>query len=317
MATIERTLQLKRMVAVDGERYPKIDPLNVHAAMKSAINAAHTVGDRHFPKKENVRAGKRCIFIEPSGKARGSSCLFHVYAYTAGLTPDQVVADFDAEKADITADPIIQHGEKVEVVERFACLVYGDALIIENARVYGASNLAIRAIRDLIRRHTNSKYPNLYIEDAPTKDFKRLAAEHGGVISVTARLNSDFVPEPHSFGKALESLFEKRKLNKYKQVSASIQAEDNDELNPDDVLQIVDESEGSTGLSGVSVAFRDGTTLSDLVTYRERRRLNVQAVSAGKPAVSEIESGMVDYLKSLVKPDDDAIRIIDANGKFV
>lgn len=314
---MERALQLKRMVAIDGQRYPRINPLNVHAVMKTALAAAHTVGDRHFPKKENVTAGKRCIFIEPSEKTDGNSCLFHVYAYTAGLTPDQVVADFDAEKADITADPIIQHGEKVEVVERFACLVYGDALIMENARVYGASNLAIRAIRDLIRRHANSKYPNLYLEDAPTKDFKRLAAEHGGVSSVTARLNSGFVPEPNSFGKALESLFESKKLNKYKQVSASIQAEDNDELDPDDVLEILDESEGSTGLSSVSVAFRDGTTLSDLVTYRERHRLNVQVVSAGKPAVSEIESGMVDYLKSLVMPDDDAIRVIDADGKFV
>ena len=227
------------------------------------------------------------------------------------------MADFDAEKADITAEPIIQHGEKVEVVERFACLVYGDALIIENARVYGASNLAIRAIRDLIRRHAEKKYPNLDLEDAPTKDFKRLAAEHGGVKSVTARLNSDFVPEPNSFGKALESLFESKKLTKYKQVSASIHAEDNDELDPDEVLEIVDESEGSTGLSGVSVAFHDGTTLSDLVTYRERHVISVQTVGAGKPVVAEIENGMVDYLKSLELPDDDAIRVIDADGKFV
>lgn len=87
MATIDRALQLKRMVAKDGLRYPKINPLKVHTYMKAALAAAHTVGDRHFPKKENVTPGKRCIFIEPSGKA-GDSCLFHVYAYTAGLTPD-------------------------------------------------------------------------------------------------------------------------------------------------------------------------------------------------------------------------------------
>jgi len=146
MGTILRSLLFKKLVAVDGDRYPAINPLNVHKYLRSALEAAKTVGDRHWPLVVNVKPGKACVFLEPSKKA-GDSLLFHAFIYTAGKTPDQVVQDFGAATADITAEQIkTEDGDPIEIVERVACLVYGESLIIENARVYGSLSIILAAI---------------------------------------------------------------------------------------------------------------------------------------------------------------------------
>jgi hypothetical protein len=313
---MERALKLKKLVAVDQARFPAIAPLDIHKAMASAFDKAPTVGDRHFPEQARVKPGTRCVFLERVEK-KGKSVQFHVYTYTHGLTPDQVVPDFTAAKADIKVVPIKRGGKQVEVVHRFACLVLGDAIVIEDARVYGAANLAVMAIRDLIRRHVNSKFPRLILEDAPSGSFKKMVKAHGGVVELTARLNFDFVPEKKSFGFALEQVVTRQNINKFKQLSANIKGSIAEPLDPDSVLKIVEESEDSSGLSGVSVVFGDGTSLSDLKNYRERHYITVQEVAPGRPAVTEIESGMVDYLKALITPSGQNIRIIDDSGIFV
>jgi hypothetical protein len=88
-------------------------------------------------------------------------------------------------------------------------------------------------------------------------------------------------------------------------------------LDPERVLEIVEESEGSTGLSGITVKFRNGSTLRDLDTYRERHVIQVQEVRPGMPAITEIETAMVDYLNELATPNQNYLRIIDENGLFV
>lgn len=317
MAKMNRMLQLKRIVAIDGQRFPAISPLNTHTAMKAVFAAATTIGDRHFPAPAKVSAGKRCIFFEHTQR-KGKATLFHAYIYTSGHTPDQVVPDFTAASANITAQPIKNaNGKQVEVVHRVGCMVLGDAIIIESARVFGASQLIIAAMRDLIRRHYNKSYPSLSLQDAPNRDFKKLAKAHGGTKKVTARLNGDFTPEPKSFGFSLDKIFEQRKLSKFKKISASIEAEEGKSLNPDVVLSLVDESEGSTGLTGITVEFHDGTTLSELDEYRERYRAEVTEIRAGVPDFLEIETAIVDYMKQLATANDETIRIIDPNGIFV
>ena len=173
------------------------------------------------------------------------------------------------------------------------------------------------AIRELIRRHEDNKFPLLHLEDLPNRDFKKYAVLHEGVVEVTARLNSDFTPEPESFGKALEDLFVDREVGKFKQISATVKGTKEDPLDPEKVLELVEESEGSTGLSGISVLFGDGSSTSDLEKYRERHRIVVQELGPGRPAVTEVETAMVDYLKSLITPDDENARVMDANGIFI
>lgn len=317
MKTMQRAVQLKKIVPIDGDRYPAIQPLNMHLAMKEVFEKAGTVGSRHHPERLKVSAGKRCVFFEPVAKV-GVSVLFHAYIYVAGRTPDQVVQDFDAPAAAISADPILtEDGDVVELVERVACLVYGEAFVIENARVYGSAPIVLAAMRELIRRHVNPKFPNLRLEDAPNRGFKKLAKVHGGVKKVVARLNKDFTPEPESFGQALETLFTDTNVGPFKQVSATVEADSGKQLDPDEVLRLIDESEGSTGLSGISVTFNSGTTLSDLDDYRERHILDVQEIRPGVPAVNEIETGMVQYLRSLAQADDEDARVIDKQGKFI
>lgn len=317
MGTIFRSLLFKKLVAIDGERYPAIAPLEVHKHLRKALQAAKTVGDRHCPVVANVKPGKTCVFLEPSKKA-GDSLLFHAFIYTSGKTPDQVVQDFAAPSADITAEQIkTEDGDPIEIVDRVACLVYGESLVIENARVYGSLPTILGAIRDLIRRHAAPSFPRLIAEDVPGRDFKTLAKIHRGVKSVTARVKGDFNPEPKSFGATLESMFNKAGVNKYKQITASIEAEKNGELDVDTVLNWVDESEGGTGLSGISVTFNDKTGLADLDRYREKIQVEIQEVRPGVPAVTEIETEMLKYLNELANGPDVKARLIDSKGVFL
>jgi len=319
MAVVDRTLLCKKVVGVDQARYPAVNPLELHVAMTAVFAKAATVRDRHYPSVEKVKPGKACVFLEPT-KKDGKSVLLHAYVYTAGRTPDQVVQDFDASAATVTADPITNpDGEVVEIVERVACLIYGECLIIENARVYGALPIILAAIRDLIRRHVNGKFPRLVAEDVPGRDFKTLAKVHKGVRRVVARVNGDFTPEPNSVGALLENMFDKAgaKNQKFKQITASIEAPAHDELDPDMVLKWVDASEGATGLSGISVVFNDKTSLAELDRYREKIQVEVQEVAPGKPAVTEIETHMVQYVNELAFHADASARLIDASGYFL
>ena len=83
--------------------------------------------------------------------------------------------DFNAESADIKAEQIkSEDGDPIEIVDRVACLVYGESLIIENARVYGALHIILTAIRQLIRRHAVKNYPESLPRTFPLATLRRL-----------------------------------------------------------------------------------------------------------------------------------------------
>ncbi|MBN8224682.1 MAG: hypothetical protein J0L89_07685 [Xanthomonadales bacterium] len=281
--------------------------------MAAVFDACETVWDRHYPRRDKIKPGKRCVFFKRVNR-RGAAVLFHAYSYIAGLTPDQAVLD-DLEES-ITADPIVtDDGDHVEIVERFAVIVIGEVMIIESARVSGSGPLAVHAMRDMIRRHYMAKHPNLRLEDAPTLEFRRMADLHNGVKSVTARLQSGFNAEPNTFGNALETLIEGKGFNNPK-ISTTIEAPGNGELDTDTVEAMLEESEAGTGLSSITIKFRDGTSLGDLLKYREKSPITVQEVRPGVPAVTEIETGIVDYLRSLAQADDGGYQLITHDGQF-
>lgn len=245
-----------------------------------------------------------------------AAVLFHAYSYVAGHTPDQVVFDDVVEQ--VSADPIVtENGTHKEIVERFAAIVIGEVLIIESAQVTGSGMLAIRAVRDIIKRHTGVRPPALALEDAPTLGFRQMARIHGGVESVTARLNRGFVAEPNTFGSAMETIVTRDAgFHRSVKVSTTIEALENDELDVERVERILEESESGTGLSGITVRFRDGTTLGDLATYREKLPISVQSVRPGVPVVSEIETQLVQYLNELATPNEEHYQLINDVGLF-
>lgn len=310
---INRTLLLKRVVQIETGRYPVLSSLALHTAMAGVFDACDTVWDRHYPRRDKIRPGKRCVFFKRVNR-KGLAVLFHAYSYVAGLTPDQAVLD-DLEES-ISAEPIVtDDGDPVEIVERFAVIVIGEVMIIESARVNGSGLLAVHAMRDMIRRHYMANHPSLRLEDAPTLDFKRMAGRHNGVKSVTARLQSGFNAEPNTFGDALETLIAGRGFNDPK-ISATIEAPGNGELDADTVEVMLEESEAGTGLSSITIKFRDGTSLGDLLKYREKLPITVQEVRPGVPAVTEIETEIVNYLRSLAQADDGGFQLITSNGLF-
>ncbi len=314
MALIRRTLLLKKVAQIDGQRYPRVPQLDLHVQLDQVFQTAQTVWDRHYPARDKVKKGQRCVFFERVARP-GQAVLFHAYSYVAGLTPDQAV--LDDIQAKITADPLTdENGDPKEVVERFAVLIMGEAVIIETARVAGSGPLAIHAVRDLIRRHVTKKFPNLELEDAPSLGFKQMAQMHQGVKEVTVRLHSGFVAEPNTFGHALESFIAPKGLGPFKRVATTVEALDGQELDVDEVESLVNESEDGTGLSGITVTFVDGSSLGDLDKYREKLGIEVQQVRPGVPAVTEIETEMVDYLTNLMKPNSDNFQLIDNSGKF-
>jgi len=281
--------------------------------MAAVFEASHSVWDRHYPSKAKVKPGNRCVFFKKVNR-QGSAVLFHAYSYVAGHTPDQVVLEEIEEQ--LSADPIVTaEGVHKEIVERFAVIVLGEVLIIESARVSGSGLLAIRAMRDMIKRHALAKCPPLILEDAPTLDFKRMAAIHRGVASFTARLHSGFVTEPNTFGSAMETIIADKGFGNAK-VSATVEAPENDELDVDKVEAMLQESEAGTGLSGITIHFKDKTSLGDLQKYREKSPISVQQVRPGVPAITEIETEMVQYLNTLATPGDDNFQLITANGRF-
>lgn len=314
MALIRRTLLVKKVAQIDGQRYPAIPAINLHPQMDAVFTAANTVWDRHYPKREKIKPGNRCVFFERVER-KGQAVLFHAYSYVAGLTPDQAV--LDDIKARISAEPIVdEDGTPKEVVERFAILVFGEAIVIETARVAGSGPLAIHAIRDLVRRHVSPKFPNLRLEDAPSLGFKEMAKLHRGVKEVTARLHSGFVAEPNTFGKSLETFITPKGLGALKRVTTTVEALDGQELDVDEVEKLVNESEDGTGLSGITVTFVDGVSLGDLEKYREKLMIEVQQVRPGVPAVTEIETEVVNYMTHLVTPNANNFQLIDNTGKF-
>lgn len=313
MAKVDRTLLLKRVVQAPSDRFPRVPNLALHTVLGQAFERCETVWDRHYPAKHKIREGHRCVFFKRVNR-QGNAVLFHAYSYLAGHTPDQVV--FDDIEEQISADPIVnEDGDHKEIVERFAVLVLGEVLVMESARVAGSGPLAIRAIRDLVKRHVMPNCPPLDLEDAPTLEFRRMAEIHGGVASVTARLHTGFVAEPNTFGNAMETIVANAGFGNAR-VSATIEAPENGELDVDTVEQILTESEAGTGLSGVTIRFRDKTSLGDLNKYREKLPITVNAVRAGIPLVTEIETAIVEYLVGLATPRDD-FQLIREDGTFV
>jgi hypothetical protein len=311
--TIDRTLLLKKVVQIQSERYPPLPNLALHTAMAAVFDACQTVWDRHYPSREKVQPGKRCVFFKRVNR-QGSAVLFHAYSYIAGLTPDQVV--FDDLEEQVSAEPILtQDGDAVEIVDRYAVIVIGEVIVLESAQVPGSGPLAVQAMRDLIRRHYTAKHPNLTLEDAPTLDFKRMAQIHGGVKSVTTRLQSGFNAQPNTYGDALETFITGRGFNNAK-VSTSIEAAGDSELDVDKVEELLEESETGIGLSGITITFKDDSSLTDIRKYREKSRIRVSAARPGIPSVLEIENGIVDYLRSLATPDGSNFQLITQDGRF-
>lgn len=314
MAKIKRTLLLKRVIQAPSDRYPAIPSLSLHTMMDGVFKASGSVWDRHYPRKDLVKQGRRCIFFERVNRDGGKAVLFHAYSYMSGHTPDQVV--FDDLKAQISADPIKNAaGVQKEIVERFAVIVVGETMIIESARVSGSGPLAVHAMRDMIRRHVSSKHPNLKLEDAPSLTFKKMAQLHNGVESVTARLQSGFAAQPNTLGDALETVLANRGFENAK-LATTIEAPPNETLDVDKVEALLDESETGLGLSGITVRFRSGAALTDLASYREKLPIEVQQVRTGVPAITEIETEIVQYLTHLATPNADNFHLIDANGMF-
>lgn len=301
MPQIHRTLVLKRVVPVKTNQNPKPKALALHTALAGAFAKAATIWDRHYPRQDKIKPGKRCIFFREVPRPGKRALLFHAFSYVSGHTPDQAV--FDAADATVSADPILTPaGQHKEIVERFAVIVIGETMIIESARVAGSALLAARAIRDIVRRSGDKTFPSLTLDDAPSLKFKQMAALHGGVKLVTARIAPGFVVQPKTFGNSLETCLQKAFGVADARLTATVEVGANDEIDADQVEALLDESEAQTGLSGITVQFHEGGSLSDLASYREKLSIEVQQVRPGVPAINEIETAMVDYLTKLVTP---------------
>ncbi|WP_146092716.1 hypothetical protein [Xanthomonas arboricola] len=312
MAKVNRTLLLKRVEQRASERFPELDKIELHTWMSEVFKKSETVWDRHYPAKEKVQEGRRCIFFKQVER-KGKAILFNAYSYISGLTPDQITLDELAEK--ITAEKILDSdGNSKEIAERFAIIVVGEVMIMEAGRVPNSGPLAITAMREMMKRHTTLKIPRLVLSDAPTLSFKQMAAKHGGVDSVTARLARDFVAEPDTFGDAMETIVTGRGFENVK-VTTTIESADG-VLDVDKVEQMLDESIDGTGLSGITVRFKDGRSLGDMEDYREKTPIEVNSTRPGIPNVNEVEAALVNYLTSLVKPDADNFHLIDSDGMF-
>ena len=314
MANIYRSLHLKRVSAAitQSDRFDTPDDLALHTHMANALDGADNIWACHYPAKEKSQ-GKRCVFFK-KGISSGTACLFHAYIYHQGDVPDQ--ARLDESDATITHDPIVDaHGNPLEIVERVAVLVLGNALIIEAGRAYGQLDMVLRGIRHLIRQ-TNRRFPTLVPHDAPGLTFARLAALKGGVVQVTATLRADRTPEQNTMGSALESIIRPRLARTDLKQSLSVESPDDSPIDTAVVEGWMDEASGGVGFSSVTVKFRDGSTSThELGEYREKHLVDVPSARSGKPSIPELEMVMRNYLRQLCTPND-GYQMLSTAGQF-
>lgn len=314
MAHIHRSFHLKRIVPLvtKSDRFDYPADLSLHTHIAAALDDAGGIWARHYPARQKA-AGRRCVFFK-KGVTTGTACLFHAYIYHQGDVPDQ--AKLDDSDATITHDPIVdEEGNPLEIVERVAVLVLGNALIIEAGRTYGQLDMVLRGIRHVIRR-TNPRFPGLVPHDAPGLTFARLAALKGGVTSVTATLRADRAPENDTGGSALESIVRSTWGRSDLKQAMSVEAPDDAPLDAGIVEDWLEEASNGVGFSSVVVKFRDGSSSNhELGEYREKHGVDVPAVRAGKPGIPELETVMRDYLRQLCTPHD-GYQLLTAAGQF-
>lgn len=296
---VDRTLLVKAVGYKVGHRKEWTSP-RIEDALREALSKAPTIAERHYPPKDARASGIHCIFINEHKDLKGGGLLFEICTYVHGHVPEGIEPDLSKKKAKVEAVNVRGgDGNPRELVHVYRCLAFGEILLVEFIKGGGGAGALSALLTELLRRHLERTHPALDLADIGSSDLRRLIQERGGVSSITARVVDT---SKHVEGSRFAGLLSKAKgwVPGARKCAITWDNESGD-LDEDASVSLVEEADHEW-LAGVTLKFKRGGSVSDLTKYRERKAVKVQADSFGRPAVSEIETALLEYLGELRDP---------------
>lgn len=314
--TVERMLHLKCAHFKSGRRKNFVAP-SIDSLLLQAAQAAPKFAQRHFPPPSALPQGTTCAFIDNIRKrSKGDGVLFEINVYTFGQTSEQFHPDFSLSKPDINTGPIKdQNGKLREILHTYRCLALGQAVLVEYNRGAGGISLLEHLLSYIFHTYCQNNLPSLALLDVTTSDLERAIKSGGGVDSVSLRLVGGMKPPEGAFVAGTLSGLRKH-IKGAKQVSLTWDSDD-DVLDSASVIKVANEFRSDESpLDKISIALKDGGSIPSLEKYRERRRIEVGMSQTGTPLVTDVETGLCNYLDEL-RLVVDGWRVIDDKGNFV
>lgn len=294
--TVWRLLFAKAVSFKAGRRKSWTPPL-IHEAIQKVLASSPTIGDRHFPLRKDVEKGVTCYFINRSSKLKSGGILLEICVYTHGHIPESMTPDLDKKEAEIRAIEIKdEEGRIGELVHSFRCIAFGQVVILEGARGFGGGSRAFQVLlSNLFRRHLGDPtHPSLDLGDIGSSDLHALIKSRGGVSKVVARITQATESKGSKFGELLSST--RTQMPGAKRCNV---VWDTDEiLSEKEAVAALEEADDES-LSGVTLHFKHGGSVSNLEKYRERYRAQIPLVSDGRVSVLAIEKALINYLLRL------------------
>jgi hypothetical protein len=320
MPHVWKTLLVKKVRFRSGRR------VNFHApAIEEVVrrinDQAKAFRDRHVPTppvraNETIPAGTHCAFIRNiRNRQRNNGVYFELCSYTSGTEQEQFNPDFTQAEPDVLNGPIVDGaGRRREIISTIRCVALGEVVIAEAPKGSGGINLLQLSLTALARRHWDPDLPSIALEDVASGDLRRDIDRGGGVDKMILKVVDGAASPQDYYAVRLVEL--RNNVPRTHNVSVQWEAGD-DPLDTDAVMAAMQEYEGDESpLSKVALKLKDGPDIVSLEKYRERRSIQIQVDNSGAVHVSEIETGLWNYLRELRRPDDAGWRMLNDNGYF-
>ncbi|HEY4531541.1 MAG TPA: hypothetical protein VIG97_14660 [Luteimonas sp.] len=296
-AKVRRVLVAKVIGFKAGQRKewkaPRVDDL-----LRVVAANAPTLADRHYPPEAAIVPGKQCAFINRATDYGTGGVLIEVCSYVKGHIPESMVPDLSKASADISAIELKDaEGRAGELVHVFRAIFLGQTLVLEQSRGLGsASTVLASLLTSLVRRHAGDKtHPSFVFVDLLADDLRQMIRDRGGVDRVTAKLVGPH--EDPSEGSRYASILSGTRAGMKDASACVVTWEAAGTLDEDEAIEVLEEADGEV-LDHATLHFKNGGSISDLTTYRERGEVYVDKID-GRPDVTQIEKGMRDYLDRL------------------
>jgi hypothetical protein len=303
MNTTSRTLVVKAVGYKPARNTPKDwQPPRIEDEILKIMLSGQTVGQRHCPKPKGnggIKDGTHCLFINNHTTLK-HGVLFTVCAYTKGHVPEAIAPDMTSAQAAIqVVDLKADDGQPSELVLTYRCLAYGQILIVESVAGGGGVGGLAKMLRVLIKACSADGHGVLELSDIGSSDLHALINSRGGISKVTASLVHEVGGQTSRFARPLGDM--KGQVQGTNRCMVSWMAGADETLDEDDALAVLEEAD-SEFLASVTLSFKEGGGVSDLTKYRERKPVKIQLTPDGRPAVTEIETAMKEYLVELRDP---------------
>lgn len=319
MPQVWKTLLVKKVRFRSGRKANFQAPA-IEAIVRRIERDAAAFRDRHVPTppaaNEPFAAGTRCAFIRNiRNRPRHTGVYFELCSYISGTEQEQFNPDFTRPEPDVLSGPIVDgNGRRREIISTMRCVALGEVVIVEAPKGSGGVVLLQLALTALARRHWELELPSIALEDVASSDLRRDIDRGGGVEKMVLKVVDGAARPQDYYASRLVEL--KNNVPRTRNVSVHWESGD-DPLDTDAVLAAMQEYEGDeSALSRVALKLKDGADIISLEKYRERRAIPVRVDNSGALHVTEIETGLWNYLRELRHPDDDGWRMLDDDGYF-